>query len=110
MDNTSHPRPVGAKTTTAAQRVLDEGAQSLLSAARAAGLCEDVLPSTKTLLRAAISRKLEAVKVAGRWLTSAPAVRRWIEASQPRRERFGIDAAAADRVLEAFNLGRGSRD
>jgi hypothetical protein len=67
---------------------------------------DEALPSLKTLLRAAISRKLDAVKVAGRWLTSAAAVRRWIEGSQPRRERFGMDRNAANEVLEAFGLGR----
>lgn len=104
------PDQPGPSPDSLAQRVLAEGALPLLAAARAAGLLEEALPSIKTLLRAAISRKLDAVKVAGRWLTSAAAVRRWIEASQPRRERFGLDAAAADRVLEAFGLGRQGRE
>src|SRR5262245_48192447 len=95
---------------SATQRVLSEGAMPLLAAARGAGLLDDALPSNKTLLRAAISRKLDAVKVAGRWLTSAAAIRRWVEAAQHRRDRFGIDAAAAERVLEAFDLGRGQRE
>lgn len=110
MESSTNTGTAGAPASTVAQRVLAEGAQPLLAAARAAGLLDKALPSTKTLLRAAISRKLDAVKVAGRWLTSAPAILRWIEAAQHRRDRFGIDAAAADRVLEAFNLGRGSRD
>lgn len=99
--------PPSSLPASVAQRVLDEGAHPLLAAARAAGLLEDALPSTKTLLRAAISRKLDAVKVAGRWLTSAAAIRRWVEAAQPRRDRFGIDAGTADRVLDAYGLGRG---
>ncbi len=103
----AHPDHAGSFPASVAQRVLTEGAQPLLTAARAAGLLDEALPSTKTLLRAAISRKLDAVKVAGRWLTSAAAIRRWIEAAQHRRERFGIDAEAADRVLDAFDLGRG---
>lgn len=106
MDNAPLHSNAGTLALSVAQRVLDEGAQPLLAAARAAGLLDESLPSTKTLLRAAISRKLDAVKVAGRWLTSAAAIRRWVEAAQHRRERFGIDAAAADRVLDAYGLGR----
>ena len=107
MDNEAPRHPESPLPASAAQRVLAEGAQPLLAAARAAGLHDEALPSTKTLLRAAISRKLDAVKVAGRWLTSAAAIRRWVEAAQPRRDRFGIDAGAADRVLDAYGLGRG---
>jgi hypothetical protein len=92
--------------TTTAQRILAEGAQPLLAAARAAGLLGDALPSSKTLLRAAIGRKLDAVKVAGRWLTSPGAIMRWVEAAQHRRERCGIDAAAANEVLASYGLGR----
>ncbi len=110
MDYTPNTDIAGAPAPTVAERVLAEGAQPLLAAARAAGLLDEALPSTKTLLRAAISRKLDAVKVAGRWLTSAAAIRRWVEAAQHRRDRFGIDAVAADRVLEAFDLGRVPRD
>lgn len=110
MDNAPQNSNAGTLALSVARRVIAEGAQPLLAAARAAGLLDKALPSTKTLLRAAISRKLDAVKVAGRWLTSAPAILRWIEAAQHRRDRFGIDAEAADRVLEAFDLGRGSRD
>ena len=93
-----------------AQRVLDEGARPLLVAAADAGLRQDACPSLKTFLRAAISHKLEAVKLAGRWLTSPAAVRRWIEAEQHRRDRYGsaagIDPAAADTVLGAYGLAR----
>ena len=110
MDTTPPSRPEVPPVVTTTQRVLAEGAQPLLAAARAAGLLDEALPSTKTLLRAAISRKLDAVKVAGRWLTSAAAIRRWVEAAQHRRDRFGIDAVAADRVLEAFDLGRVPRE
>lgn len=106
MTTTPPSRPEAPPAISTAQRVLAEGAQPLLAAARAAGLHDEALPSTKTLLRAAISRKLDAVKVAGRWLTSAAAVRRWIEGSQPRRERFGMDRHAANEVLEAYGLGR----
>ena len=91
-----------------AQRILDEGAQPLLDAARDAGLRGDVCPSLKTLLRAALSRKLEAAKVAGRWLTSAAAIRRWVEHSQRRRDGLGahLDQVGAETLLEAHGLGR----
>ena len=68
----------------AADRVLDEGAQPLLLAARAAGLKGDAELSLRTLLRNASTGKLEAIKIAGRWLTSAAAIRRWV-ASQQRQ-------------------------
>lgn len=109
--NASHESPARHSRV---QRVLDEGARPLLVAAGDAGLRAAALPSLKTLLRAAISGKLEAVKVAGRWLTSPPAVRRWIEAEQHRRERYGaaaeLDAAAADAVLDAHGLPRKRAD
>lgn len=105
--DTRSPRSLDVPpATSTAQLILAEGAQPLLAAARDAGLLGDALPSTKTLLRAAISRKLEAVKVAGRWLTSSRAILRWVEAAQHRRERYGIDAAAANQVLTAYGLGR----
>jgi hypothetical protein len=109
MDSTTNTTSRAAHATTATQRVLAEGAQPLVTAARAAGLLDEALPSLKTLLRAAISRKLDAVKVAGRWLTSAAAIRRWVEAAQHRRERFAMDSVAADLVLDAFDLGRAPR-
>jgi hypothetical protein len=43
---------------------------------------------------------------AGRWLTSPGAIMRWVEAAQHRRERCGIDAAAANEVLASYGLGR----
>lgn len=100
--------PCRTRPLSVAQRILDEGAQPLLDAAVSAGLSGDALPSLKTLLRAAISRKLEAVKVAGKWLTSPAAIVRWIEGSQGRRESLGqqLDRTAADEVLAAHGLGR----
>jgi hypothetical protein len=81
-NNTPHDSTL---TTTVAQRVLDEGAMPLIQAARAAGLDGDALPSLRTFLREAASRRLEAVKVAGQWLTSASAVRRFVERAQQER-------------------------
>lgn len=75
----------GPLRATIAHRVLDEGAQPLLAAAREAGLRGNALPSLKTFLRAVVSGKLDAVKVGGRWLTSASAVRRYVEQLQQRR-------------------------
>jgi hypothetical protein len=69
-------------TAFVAQRILDEGAKLPIVAAHDAGLHGQALPSLKTLLRAAKSRRLDAVKIAGRWLTSAAAIRRWVDAQQ----------------------------
>jgi hypothetical protein len=54
----------------------------MLEAARAAGLNGSALPSPKTFLRAVSARRLEAVKVAGRWLTSPAAIRRYVDQLQ----------------------------
>lgn len=70
--------------------------------------------SVRTGLRAGIHGKrgtrLETVKCNGRRLTSAPAVLRYIEATQfnePLPVEQAIDVAAADQVLAAHGLGRG---
>jgi hypothetical protein len=105
--DTRSPRSLDVPTaTTTAQRILAEGALPLLAAAQDAGLLGEALPSKKTLLRAAISRKLEAVKVAGRWLTSSAGILRWVAAAQHRQARCGIDAVAANQVLASYGLGR----
>lgn len=95
-------------TTDLAERLLKEGVLPLMAAARAAGLHGNVCPSLKTFMRAAISRKLEAVKVGGRWLTSPNAIVRWVHRSQARRDAIGgsIDSESANRILSAYGLGR----
>lgn len=52
----------------------------LVEAARLAGL--HPAPSTNTLLKACSSGKLESIKIGGRRLTSASAIRRWVIAEQ----------------------------
>ena len=71
-------------------RLLTEGTMPLVDAAREAGLCP--VPSLRTLLRAAAAERLESLKVAGRRVTSAPAIGRWI-AAQQRRETASVSAA-----------------
>jgi hypothetical protein len=71
-------------------------------------------PTPKTCLRFALSGHrgvvLETIKSGGRRLTTVPALLRFLEATQPTkpqpRAAVGIDAVAADKVLEAFGLGR----
>ena len=94
--------------TSVAQRILDEGAQPLLAAAREAGLRGGAALSLKTWLRKAISGELEAIKVGGRWLTSSRAIRRCLEAAQLRRQPSAPPAARADAnaVLSKYGLGR----
>jgi hypothetical protein len=82
MHNAAHSGP---PSTSATLRILDEGATSLVVAARDAGLTDDAQPSLKTLLRAATTGRLEALKVCGRWLTSAGAIRRWVARQQDQR-------------------------
>ena len=92
---------------TAVERVMREGVLPLTKAARESGLQH--APCLRTLMRASISGRLEAVKVAGRWLTSAKAIVRWVEASQqyaeppraavPRSVRVDTDA-----VLRRYGL------
>lgn len=102
-DNESQRIP---PSVTGTQRILQEGALPLLDAAEAAGLHGAAKPSLKTLLRASICGRLESIKVSGRRLTSAEAIVRWVEAAQHRRDRFALPPTEADRVLEAFDLGR----
>lgn len=92
-----------------AARLLAEGVQPLVDAAKEAGLRP--VPSLRTLLRASISRRLESVKVAGRRLTSAPAIVRWVSRQQGDRCEFRRDTiphAAASVVLESYGLGPGA--
>jgi hypothetical protein len=102
------PLPSTPGPKSPAQRVLEEGAQLARDAAREAGVAANVTPSNKTFLRALVSGKLDGVKVGGRWLTSSAAIRRWIEASQGRREAIlpALDPASADEILAAHGLGR----
>jgi hypothetical protein len=67
-----------------AARLLGEGTKPLVAAARTAGL--DPVPSHRTLLRAALSGRLESLLVAGRRVCSIAAVVRWVRAEQARRE------------------------
>lgn len=85
-------------------RLLEEGTLPLVEAAKAAGIRQVHL---RTLMRAAISRKLEALKFAGRWVTSPSAVRRWI-ARQQQRIVAAQPAKLAEPscVLDRYGLGR----
>ena len=76
-------RVVREATTEAATKVVDlilrEGARDFRAAAKEAGVPR---LSYHAIRRAWIAGRLEAVRVAGRVLTSAAAIRRWLAASQ----------------------------
>ena len=80
---TAVDRIVRDATAEAATKVVDlilrEGARDFRAAAREAGVPR---LSYHALRRAWIAGRLEAVRVAGRVLTSAAAIRRWLAASQ----------------------------
>lgn len=92
-------------------RIVAEGAVSIVAAAAAEGISI----SPKTALRWAIGGlrgvRLETVKIGGRRMTSVPALRRFLLATQdnPQPAAVGIDSAAADAVLGAHGLGRGGQ-
>jgi hypothetical protein len=111
MFNTDNGSHRGTAESNPTHRVLAEGPRPLLKAAKDAGLNDkDALPSLRTLLRAAISGQLDAVKVAGRWLTSPAAIVRWIDAAQHRRVQCLpiLSATVADEVLAPNGLQRHS--
>lgn len=88
-----------------AARLLGEGTMPLVEAAREAGLRP--VPSLRTLLRASITGRLESLRVAGRRVTSVPAVVRWVAAQQRRRAaRPAARAVDSDAVLSRYGLGR----
>ncbi len=76
MNNANH----AGSQDVSAEQLLREGTRPLVDAARGAGL--DPVPSLRTLLRAAIAGRLDTLTVAGRRVTSVPAIVRWVDAEQ----------------------------
>ena len=66
------------------------------------------VPCLRTLLRAAMSGKLEALKLQGRWCTSAASIRRWITRNQPRASAAAAPVVCADpgSILSRYGLAR----
>lgn len=107
-------RIVSEATTEATTKVVDlilrEGARDFRAAAKEAGVPR---LSYHAIRRAWIAGRLEAVRVAGRVLTSAAAIRRWLAASQGapqpsprtsprgRRGKRRPTTSAADRAILA---------
>jgi hypothetical protein len=89
---------------TLTERLLDEGVVSLIEAAKRAGLRP--VPCLRTLMRNAITEKLEAIKIGGRWVTSPDAVRRWLAQQQAQRAAAPPARANANAVLGRYGLGR----
>jgi hypothetical protein len=107
MATTDHAAP---PADTVAQRLLAEGSGPFRAAAHKAGLRGKTCPSNRTFFRAFLTGELEGFKLRGQWMTSPPAVIRWIERRRAKTPKPAptISAAAADRILEAHGLGRRS--
>lgn len=103
--DTDAPDATLSDRLTTTDRLLDEGTLPLLAAAKAAGMRP--VPCLRTLMRAAITRKLEALKMRGRWATSAAAIRRWIARQQRGAGPTPPPLAHPDAVLSRYGLGRG---
>jgi hypothetical protein len=100
------PAPTAAASDSRqdiAERLMAEGTRPLVDAARDARL--QPVPSLRTLLRAAISGRLESLKVAGRRVTSPAAVVRWVAAQQRRAEPPPMRADPGE-VLGRYGLAR----
>ena len=102
----AHPTTLPDQRQQLTDRLLDEGTQPLVAAAKEAGMRP--VPCLRTLMRAAMSGKLEALKLQGRWCTSAAAVRRWITRNQPRAVAAAATVGAVDPnpVLSRYGLAR----
>lgn len=102
----AHPPTLPDQFQQLTDRLLDEGTQPLVAAAKAAGMRP--VPCLRTLMRAAMSGKLEALKLQGRWCTSSAAVRRWITRNQPRAVATAATVGAVDPnpVLSRYGLAR----
>jgi hypothetical protein len=99
-----------APPLTTAERILAEGAISIVDAARAEGLVCSAKTAIRWALHGSHGARLESIRVGGRRLTSRAAVRRFVVAQQqdaPPAMR-AIDVAAAEAVLAAHGLPRRS--
>ena len=102
-DTAAHADPAHA----IAFRLLEEGTFPLVQAAQQAGLTP--VPSLRSLLRAAITGRLESLKISGRRVTSPQAVARWVVAQQAKRANpapLAQTRIEAEAVLERYGLGR----
>lgn len=91
------------------ERIYDEGLFSVIEAAKHVGVQISAKTALRWCLHGIRGVRLESVKVAGRRMTSREAIRRFITATQREQDRPDVlDQQAADRILDAFGLGRDS--
>ncbi|MEM7204103.1 MAG: DUF1580 domain-containing protein [Planctomycetota bacterium] len=92
------------------ERLMREGLVAATAAAKRAGLRVSVWTLLRWMRRGVRAGRLEAVKVGGRWYTSAAAMRRFIARGAPPPVRLGCAGkqtdVAAERYLESVGLGR----
>lgn len=90
--------------------LVEEGLVSATEAVRSLGLRVSVWSILRWIRHGVRKRRLEAVKVGGRWFTSVAAVRRFVVASDEggRRQRApGVaPSPATERYLDSIGLGR----
>lgn len=90
--------------------LVDEGLVSATAAVRSLGLHVSVWTILRWIRHGVRQRRLEAVKVGGRWFTSAAAVRRFLARSgtdgRTARRCDPGPSPATERYLDSIGLGR----
>lgn len=91
--------------------LVSEGLLSATAAVRSLGIHVSVWSILRWIRRGVRQRKLEAVRVGGRWFTSVAAVKRFLAASSQRpssspRPENHTTSPATDRYLDSIGLGR----
>lgn len=94
--------------SAAHDRLLQEGLVSAAQAVRALGLRASIWTILRWVRRGVSNRRLEAVKVGGRWFTSELAVRRFLAEAPARTTAPPPDSAASPAIrnyLRSIGLG-----
>lgn len=92
--------------------LVEEGLLKATDAVRSLGLRVSVWSILRWIRHGVRRRRLEAVKVGGRWFTSVAAVRRFLfregaGRSPAKRVRQSAPSPATERYLDSMGLGRG---
>lgn len=91
--------------------LVDEGLVGATDAVRSLGLHVSVWSILRWIRHGVRQRRLEAVKVGGRWFTSVAAVRRFLAGGRGSESGRGrqhgvVSSPAAERYLDSIGLGR----
>lgn len=106
MEPEAHDNQIPPSRT---QTLLDEGIQTVTSAAAAAGIKISSKTAVRWCLAGVRGIRLESLKIRGRRLTSGAALRRFFDRIQQQSAEGmlqKLDHAAANEVLSAYGLGR----